>query len=48
MRYTAYRKAPINLHESGVEEPLLVVEDGLPGIEGGEIKQFYPRADFQL
>ena len=34
-------------HERGVEEPLLFIADGLPGIEE-EVKQLYPRADFQL
>ncbi len=37
----------MDLHERGVEEPLLFIADGLPGIEE-EIRQLYPRADFQL
>ena len=35
------------LHERGEEEPLLFIADCLPGIDE-EIKQLYPRADFQL
>jgi len=45
--HTAYRNVLIDLHERGVEEPLLFIADGLPGIEE-EIRQIYPRADFQL
>ena len=45
--HVAYRNVLIDLHERGVEEPLLFIADGLPGIEE-EIKQLYPRADFQL
>ena len=37
----------MDLHERGVEEPLLFIADGLPGIVE-EIKQLYPRADFKL
>ena len=37
----------MDLHEKGVEEPLLFIADGLPGIEE-EIRQLYARADFQL
>jgi putative transposase len=44
--HTAYRNVLIDLHERGVEEHLLLIADGLPGIE--EIKQIYPRADFKL
>lgn len=45
--HTAYRNVLADLHERGVVEPLLFIADGLPGIEE-EIKQLYPRADFQL
>ncbi len=45
--HIAYRNVLMDLHERGVEEPLLFIADGLPGIEE-EIKQLYPRADFQL
>ncbi|QRF75030.1 Transposase [Thermoplasmatales archaeon] len=45
--HIAYRNVLMGLHERGVEEPLLFIADGLPGIEE-EIKQLYPRADFQL
>ena len=45
--HIAYRNVPMDLHERGVEEPLLFIADGLPGIEE-EIRQLYPRADFQL
>ena len=41
----AYRNVLIVLHERGVEEPLLFIADGLPGIEE-EIRQLYPRVDF--
>ena len=44
--HIAYRNVLMDLHERGVEEPLLFIADGLPGIE--EIRQLYPRADFQL
>lgn len=37
----------MDLHERGMEEPLLFIAVGLPGIEE-EIKQIYPRANFQL
>jgi transposase-like protein len=42
-----YSNVMIDIHERGVEEPLLFIADGLLGIEE-EIKQLYPRADFQL
>ncbi len=45
--HVAYRNVLMDLHERGVEEPLLFIADGLPGIEE-EIKQLYPRSDFQL
>ena len=45
--HIAYRNVLMDIHERGVEEPLLFIADGLPGIEE-EIKQLYPRADFQL
>ena len=45
--HIAYRNVLMDLHERGVLEPLLFIADGLPGIEE-EIKQLYPRADFQL
>ena len=45
--HIAYRNVLMDLHERGVEEPLLFIADGLPGIEE-EIRQLYPRADFQL
>ena len=45
--HIAYRNVLMDLHERGVEEPLLFIADGLPGIEE-EIKQIYPRSDFQL
>jgi Transposase and inactivated derivatives len=45
--HIAYRNVLMDLHERGVEEPLLFIADGLPGIEE-EVKQIYPRADFQL
>ena len=45
--HIAYRNILMDLHERGVDEPLLFIADGLPGIEE-EIKQIYPRADFQL
>lgn len=45
--HIAYTNFLIDLHERGVEEPLLFIADGLPGIEE-DIKQIYPRADFQL
>ena len=45
--HIAYGNVLIDLHERGVEEPFLFIADGLPGIEE-EIKQLYPRADFQL
>ena len=45
--HIAYRNVLIDLHNRGMEEPLLFIADGLPGIEE-EIKQLYPRADFQL
>ena len=45
--HIAYRNVLMDLHERGVIEPLLFIADGLPGIEE-EIKQLYPRADFQL
>ena len=45
--HVAYRNVLMDLHQRGVEEPLLFIADGLPGIEE-EIKQLYPRADFQL
>ena len=45
--HIAYRNVLMDLHERGLEEPLLFIADGLPGIEE-EIKQLYPRADFQL
>ena len=37
----------MDLHEGGMEKPLLFITDGLPGIDE-EIKEIYPRADFQL
>ena len=43
---TPYRKVLIDLHERGFEEHLPFIADGSLGIE--EIKQIYPRADFQL
>lgn len=43
--HIAYRNVLADLHERGVEEPLLFIADGLPGIEE-EIRQLYPRADF--
>ena len=46
-KHITYRNVLIDLHERGVEEPLLFAEDGLPGIEE-EIKQICPRSDFQL
>jgi len=45
--HIAYRNVLMDIHERGVEEPLLFIADGLPGIEE-EIRQLYPRADFQL
>ena len=45
--HIAYRNVLMDIHGRGVEEPLLFIADGLPGIEE-EIKQLYPRADFQL
>ena len=45
--HIAYRYVLVDLHERGLEEPLLFIADGLPGIEE-EIKQIYPRSDFQL
>ena len=45
--HIAYGNVLMDLHERGVEEPLLFVADGLPGIVE-EIRQLYPRADFQL
>jgi putative transposase len=45
--HTAYRNVLIDLHGRGFEEPLLFIADGLLGIEE-EIKQIFPRADFQL
>lgn len=45
--HIAYRNVLIDLHERGVEEPLLSAEDSLPGIEE-EIKQLYPRSDFHV
>jgi putative transposase len=45
--HIAYRNVLIDIHNRGMEEPLLFIADGLPGIED-EIKQLYPRADFQL
>ena len=45
--HIAYRNVLMDLHERGLEEPLLFIADGLPGIEE-EIRQLYPRADFQL
>ena len=45
--HIAYRNFLMDLHERGVEEPLLFITDGLPGIEE-EIKQLYLRSDFQL
>ena len=45
--HIAYRNVLMDLHERGVEEPLIFIADGLPGIEE-EIRQLYPRADFQL
>ena len=45
--HIAYRNVLMDLHERGVEETLLFIADGLPGIEE-EIKQLYPRSDFQL
>ena len=45
--HIAYRNALMDLHERGVEEPLLFIADGFSGIVK-EIKQLYPRADFQL
>ena len=45
--HIVYRNVLIDLHERGVEEPLLFIADGLPGIEE-EIRQLYPRSDFQL
>ena len=47
VNHIAYGNVLMDLHERGVEEPLLFVADGLPGIEG-EIRQMYPRSDFQL
>ena len=45
--HIAYRNVLMDIHARGVEEPLLFIADGLPGIEG-KIRQLYPRADFQL
>ena len=45
--HIAYRNVLMDIHERGVEEPLLFIADGLPRIEE-EIKQLYPRAYFQL
>jgi putative transposase len=45
--HIAYRNVLMDIHERGVLEPLLFIADGLPGIEE-EIKQLYPRSDFQL
>ncbi|HLH86614.1 MAG TPA: transposase, partial [Thermoplasmataceae archaeon] len=45
--HIAYRNVLMDLHERGVVEPLLFIADGLSGIEE-EVKQLYPRADFQL
>ncbi len=41
-----YRNVLMEIHERGVEEPLMFIADGLPGIEE-EIRQLYLRADFQ-
>ena len=45
--HIAYRNVLMGLHNRGMEESLWFIADGLPGIEE-EIKQLYPRADFQL
>ena len=45
--HIAYMNVLMDLHERGMEEPLLFIADGLPGIEE-EIKQLYLRSDFQL
>jgi putative transposase len=45
--HIAYRNVLMDLHGREVEEPLLFIADGLPGIEE-EIKQLYPRSEFQL
>ena len=45
--HIAYRNVLMDLHQRGVEEPLIFIADGLPGIEE-EIRQLYPRADFHL
>ena len=45
--HIAYGNVLMDLHERDVEEPLLFVADGLPGIVE-EIRRLYPRADFQL
>jgi transposase-like protein len=45
--HIAYRNVLMDLHERGAEEPLLMIADGLPGIEE-EIRQLYPGSDFQL
>ncbi len=45
--HVAYRNVLMDLHQRGVEEPLLFIADGLPGIEE-EVRQIYPGADFQL
>ena len=45
--HIAYRNVLMDLHQRGVEEPLIFIADGLSGIEE-EIRQLYPRADFQL
>ena len=42
--HIAYGNVLKDLHERGVEEPLLFIADGLPGIEE-EIRQLYPRED---
>ena len=44
--HIAYRNVLMDIHARGVEEPLLFIADALTGEE--EIKQLYPRADFQL
>ena len=45
--HVAYKNILIDLHEGGVEEPLLFIADGVPGIKE-EVRQIYPSADFQL
>ncbi|MGP6220616.1 hypothetical protein [Caldiplasma sukawensis] len=46
-KHVTYAIAFINLHERGVEEPVLFIADGLPGIEE-EVKQMHQKGGFPL